>query len=144
MMPTIKVAKAFNFLDSDLHLHRYEVGEHDVSEEVANHWFVKANLEGFVPPEPTPGTPDYVATKFVHAGNQAAAMAAEQARQTAAGTMQKPAPLPADTVVHKPGEPPAHYFAGKPQHDQPMPQPQPPQPQPQPQVQAQRRPPPTR
>lgn len=49
-MPTIKVVKAFNLLTAtNAKPQRFEVGEHDVSDEIANHWYVQAHLEK---PEP--------------------------------------------------------------------------------------------
>lgn len=46
-MPTIKVAKAFNLLlrPSEPRQH-FPAGEHDVTDEVADHWYTKAHLDG--------------------------------------------------------------------------------------------------
>lgn len=47
-MPTIYVKKAFN-LRHDGQKHEFPVGNHQVSEEIAKHWFVKAHT-GDAPP----------------------------------------------------------------------------------------------
>lgn len=44
-MPTIKVAKAFNLLTAtNAKPHRFEVGEHEVTQDVADHWYVQQHL----------------------------------------------------------------------------------------------------
>ena len=96
----------------------YAPGEYEVDEAVAEHWFVKAHLEGFVEPEPRQGTAQYA---------QAMLNVEQAVRRNlpAPSTNQPQAPLPPD-VVHvasRSGTVPdgAHYFAGAPQEDKPMP-----------------------
>ena len=128
-MPTINVAKAFTYqhdpeqtgtrydekLGKDVpmfaamgHQQRFTVGQHEVTEAVANHWYVRAHLEGYVSPGPVPGQADFA---------QQQALAAQAARNgtSVEAQMAKPAPVPPNVeVMHTTGEvpPDAHYFAG--------------------------------
>lgn len=129
-MPTIHVVKKFTFQHNPHQTGSYidektqkEVpvyalegereiftpGFYEVSEAVANHWYVRAHLEGFVDPLPQTGAPDYA---------QKAAFAAKAARN---GTsMEEAAPPPAP---EPPGTTPAkHYFAGQAIEDKDPPQ----------------------
>ena len=44
-MMRIKVHTAFNLTKPDSTTERFDVGEHTVSEDIGNHWFVKAHSE---------------------------------------------------------------------------------------------------
>ncbi|MGA9607007.1 MAG: hypothetical protein WBR21_08295 [Rouxiella badensis] len=54
-MKTIYVLKAFNFNSGSGPVKRFEAGFHDVENEVADHWFVKAHLS---PDGQAPSTED--------------------------------------------------------------------------------------
>lgn len=89
----------------------------DVPDDVANHWYVQAHLEGYEPPAPAPGT---------HQFAQEALLAAQGVRmmQPVHQQGQQPAPLGPDVrVMQRSGEvsPDAHYFAGEPQEDKELP-----------------------
>ena len=72
-MPTIKVAKAFGLLltPTDKPI-RFEVGEHEVSDDVAAHWYVREHLE------PEPEVEDAPAEVEKKTRGKAKAKAAEQ------------------------------------------------------------------
>jgi hypothetical protein len=116
-MPIIHVTKPFIFHHDPTTPEAIEgekqffgVGEHEVAEHIAEHWYVKHHLEGFVDPLPVLGQADYA---------QKMLTAARAARNTTsvADAQPPPAPLP-------PGVTPApetHYFAGTKQEDAPLP-----------------------
>ena len=52
-MVTINVIKAFT-LNLGGVLHRFEAGLHEIEDEVASHWFVKANAEAVEVKVPNP------------------------------------------------------------------------------------------
>jgi hypothetical protein len=117
-MPVIKVVKSFLLPSPEAGLLHYGVGEFEVDEATAEHWYVRAHLEGYVEPPPKPGGLGYAQ----------AALDAEQAvrRDLPMATMTQPRPpLPPGTieVASRSGMVPegAHYFAGQPQVDKPMP-----------------------
>lgn len=138
-MPTIRVAKPFTLsLDpqplgqgqdeggrqvtvyqGEPEKRRFDVGEHDVPDEIAAHWFVKAHLEGAVEQQPQ------------HMLYQQAVPLAEQAARQPQRIQQPPevdgippADVPRGAPVASRGgevQPGAHYFAGQPQVDKPAP-----------------------
>lgn len=59
MSITIDVADPFDFTDSKGAVKRYPRGRHEVDEEMAEHWFVRAHLAGAPPPAPVPGSTEY-------------------------------------------------------------------------------------
>lgn len=95
---------------------RFEPGYHDVSEALADNWYVQAHLEGFVDPPPPLGAPDFLQQQLL-----AASAARDGVSMTAAAP--QPAPLPPHVDVMRSGSnipDGAHYFAGKPQQDTQM------------------------
>ena len=57
-MPIITVVKSFLF-PTEAGLLHYDVGEYEVDDATADHWYVKAHLEGYVEPPPKIGTLAY-------------------------------------------------------------------------------------
>jgi hypothetical protein len=116
-MPTIKVAKPFIHTTESGKRH-YSLGEHDVDDDVAEDWYVKAHLEGAPTPAPARGSMQYA---------QAMLNTEQAVRRNlpTAQISQPPAPLPPDVVqvASRSGMVPegAHYFAGGPQEDKPLP-----------------------
>ena len=55
-MPIIQVVKAFMLKDDKHKLTEYKPGRYEVDRETADHWYVKAHLEGFIEPPPKVGT----------------------------------------------------------------------------------------
>jgi hypothetical protein len=119
-MPVITVVKPFLFRPAEGEPTRYyEPGEYEVDDATADHWFVRAHLEGYVQPEPAQGTFGYAQAK----------LNAEQAvRRTdlpAMTSTQPRAPISPEAikVASRSSMIPegAHYFAGGPQEDKPMP-----------------------
>jgi hypothetical protein len=98
-MPIIHVAKRFMLKDDNNRLTEYEVGRYEVTQEIADHWYVQAHLEGFVEPPPRVGTEQ--------AQQAFAEQAARMAEPTDAQT-QKPAPSPATQQAK-----PERRFAGR-------------------------------
>jgi len=95
----------------------FPVGVHDMPDEVASHWFVRAHTEGYVAPPPDIGSPQYA---------QQAALAHQAVRmmQPISRQGQQAAPLPPGVeVASRSGmvSDNAHYFAGTAQVDKPMP-----------------------
>jgi hypothetical protein len=63
-MPTIKVLKRFLLKDEKDQLTEYLPGDYDVSDEIANHWYVVAHCEGYQAPPPPMGTAQYAAAEL--------------------------------------------------------------------------------
>jgi hypothetical protein len=134
-MPIIHVAKRFTLqmqcIDAEgkpaegepLKLD-FTPGDWEVTEEIANHWFVLPHTVGYIEPGPIRGTPQYA---------EQALKAQQAARQTVGvqklGQPAAPIPpevVPADShpqVASRSGmvSEGAHYFAGRPQEDKPIP-----------------------
>jgi hypothetical protein len=91
-------------------MQRFEVGEQDVPDHVADNWYVQAHCEGFVDPPPKLAQPDY-AQKMLIAGRAA----------RNATSMEEAAPQPAPLPPGVTPPPERHYFAGKKQEDTPAP-----------------------
>lgn len=53
-MPKIHVKKPFTLTHQDRTQTHFRAGEHEVSESLAAHWYVKANSEPVADPEPQP------------------------------------------------------------------------------------------
>jgi hypothetical protein len=95
----------------------FDPGIYDLPEEVAGHWMIRAHTEGYRPPPPDIGSPQYA---------QQAALAQQAVRMMQPVTRQgqQPAPLPPGvSVASRSGmvSDGAHYFAGNPQVDRPLP-----------------------
>jgi hypothetical protein len=101
----------------------FGIGEHDVDDSIANHWYVRAHLEGAVEHNPQ---------HVLYA--QGAALAEQRVRQQIIqppGTevsdpgvpMQQRVEAAQFAAMSRSGEvsPGAHYFAGQPQVDRPLP-----------------------
>lgn len=59
-MAEITVAKPFKLTLDSGEIKEFDVGEHTVDKEVAEHWFTKAHLEGFEPPPPPEGSHEWM------------------------------------------------------------------------------------
>jgi hypothetical protein len=101
MVPVFAEARKIEFLP----------GTYDLPEEIADHWYLKANLEGYVPPEPADGTMQY-AEKMLRV-EQAVRMTEPVEEQG-----QKPADTPMPPGVER--ATPVHYFAGQPMPEPPL------------------------
>jgi hypothetical protein len=89
----------------------FAAGYHEVSDKVANHFYVRAHCEGFVEPPPKPEQADYA---------QRMLLAARAGRNTTsvAEAAPPPAPLPPGVTVSTPVQ---HRFAGHHVEDVPPP-----------------------
>jgi hypothetical protein len=59
-MAKITVATPFKLTLDNGEVKVFDVGEHAVDKEVAEHWFTKAHLEGFEPPPPPEGSHEWM------------------------------------------------------------------------------------
>ncbi|MQB09529.1 hypothetical protein DXT96_06615 [Agrobacterium sp. ICMP 6402] len=82
-MAKITVAKPFKLTLDSGEIKVFDVGEHDVSKEIADHWFTKAHLEGFEPPAPTEGSHEWM-VQASEERRAAAAQAQTEAERLAA------------------------------------------------------------
>lgn len=93
----------------------FAVGRHEVSEAVAEHWYVKAHLEGYVNPPPQVGQPDFLQQQLLASQAARDGVSMEEAAPKPAPplieVMQSGSNIPQDSV----------YFAGKKQPEQPTP-----------------------
>jgi hypothetical protein len=111
-MPVVRVVKGFILnLDTKRKI-RFEPGEYTVDQEIADHWYFKAHLEGYEEPPPARGT-----LEFARAA-QGVAIAEISARTGEAPERIVPraAELPPSVLIAKPdgGTTQPHYFAGDP------------------------------
>lgn len=58
-MPRVNIVHAFTLTHSDGKLERFKEGVHEVSDEVASHWYVIAHSDKQGKPVLKPGTPEY-------------------------------------------------------------------------------------
>lgn len=101
-MPIVRVVKQFILQTDDGKRTNYIPGTYDVPDEIAEHWYFKCHLEGYVEPPPPDGTHQY-AQRMLFA-EQAVRMGERPEDQG-----QKPAELPPGTETARP----VHYFAGE-------------------------------
>ena len=114
-MPIVRVAKRFMLrMNEDDRPVEYLPGRYEVSDEVADHWYFKAHLEGYVAPEPPDGTVQYAQRKLI--AEQAVRMSGSEEAQ-----LQPPAPLPPN--VERAAPAPNYFAGGGPIEDKPMPDP---------------------
>lgn len=75
---TINVVKPFTLTKQDGSVHHFGVGEQEVDEDVADHWYVQHHTDD--PPEynPPPGTPEYAAREAGRARRDALLQAARE------------------------------------------------------------------
>jgi hypothetical protein len=106
-MPIVRVVKP-HMLNIDGKLTQYLTGQYEVSDEVAGHWYFKMHLEGYEEPPPPEGTHQYAAVQIAE---QAARLGEPVSEQ---GQKAKNTPLPQGVT-----QPETHYFAGKPQPEDP-------------------------
>lgn len=92
---------------------KFEVGFHEVSEAVADHWYVRAHLAGFEQPAPQKAQADYAfQMRALQAGK------AGRNGTSVAEAAPPPAPLPPGVQTQE-----KHYFAGGgPKEDLPPPE----------------------
>lgn len=86
-MPKIQVAKAFTFTDKNGKAERFEIGQHTVSNDVANHPYVGFHLAPVDPADAARADKKAAAEK-ADADKKAAAELAEAQRIAAAQTAQ--------------------------------------------------------
>ena len=108
-MPIIEVAKPFCLKDDKNKLTQFIPGKYEVEPEVAEHWYTKAHLVGFVEPPPKTGSYEY---------GQMELLAAQAARLNEAPADAPQPPAEAPTTEAPPrrvagGGPPKVQFAGR-------------------------------
>lgn len=59
-MAKITVAKPFKLTLDSGEIKVFDIGDHTVDKEVADHWFTKAHLEGYEPPAPPEGSHEWM------------------------------------------------------------------------------------
>jgi len=70
-------------------------GVHEVTDEVAGHWYTKLHLEGYKEPPPGPGMAEYQVSQAVAAVAEQPAVAADPADPTQPAPEASTAPRPA-------------------------------------------------
>lgn len=82
-MAKITVATPFKLTLDSGEIKVFDVGEHTVDKEIAEHWFTKAHLEGFEPPPPPEGSHEWM-VQASEERRAAAAQAQTEAEERAA------------------------------------------------------------
>lgn len=66
-MVTVKLTRPVNLQLDDGSTVRYGAGEQEIPDDHADHWYVKAHIEGAAAPKLVPGTPEYAAIRRAEA-----------------------------------------------------------------------------
>ncbi|HAU74868.1 MAG TPA: hypothetical protein DCW88_04860 [Agrobacterium sp.] len=85
-MAKITVAKPFKLTLDSGEIKVFDVGDHTVDKEVADHWFTKAHLEGYEPPAPPEGSHEWM-VQASEERRAAAAQAQTEAEELAAAQL---------------------------------------------------------
>jgi hypothetical protein len=83
-------------------MHRFAVGVHEVDDAIANHWYVKAHLKGYVPPEKGPGFAEYRPPAMLTPPRADDGRMDPSQPMPADALPPREAPLPPGVVMHEP------------------------------------------